>query len=141
VGEQGTRDPYRGGRAQRHRVQARRPDSLRKLYHFGRSGLAGIAPADSARPAIAPDGPRAARRAPSSGSRSRGCRTYITCTSGRFLSGLPCRSQGYTCAFPPVWGTSAGQCLSSRVGHPAGHCSLPSGCDGSHAGHGWADGQ
>jgi hypothetical protein len=38
-------------------------------------------------------------------------------------------------------GTPAGQCLSSRVDHPGGHRSRPSGCDGSHAGHGWADGK
>jgi hypothetical protein len=42
--------------------------------------------ADSARPAIAPDGPRAARRAPSSGSRSRGCVPHH-CRRGCSVSG------------------------------------------------------
>src|ERR1022692_5300694 len=28
--------------------------------------------------------------------------------AGDFLSGPPCRSQGYTCAFPLVWGDAGG---------------------------------
>jgi hypothetical protein len=28
--------------------------------------------------------------------------------AGDFLSGSPCRSLGYTCAFPPFWGDAGG---------------------------------